>query len=374
MNLPFFKLLLDFFNVPTLVNGQLVVNGSTAVPVSKTLAQFQALNTSTLADGAVIHLTDVHDRSGVGGTYITWDAVAVKWAQNFGTCCAFSTRAAALAAFPAASFPGFRIYSADYGNYKGGYEVSDGTYYNVERETAIYRNPSPSNCLTQPGVQPDAVSDNGGLARISFPSTHGITSGAAIPGGGLPNSQVYVTTTANGWTADTWITITAVSDTAGNRYFDTDAAYAGKSGPPTLAIITGGVGTLVTMRSVTIPPLSANGGIIIEALTAATVSANNKNLTIKLNGSTLFNPTWSSATSVAQYTNSRFVINNVNSRSSQKTASGATNPIGTNGASGTAPGTSTVDTGVNTTLTINWQPTTVNERMYFDSMAISVRP
>lgn len=355
----------------SLSNGRLVdSDGNFIAPYEFTMAQFATLVSSDWT-GIDIVITDRHINSqGVGGLRVRGGS---KWTLRDPQVYS-ATRAQNLTDFPAASYPGWRIFSADYGSYGGGYEVSDGTYYNTERETIVYRNPSPSNVLTQPGVQPDAISDQGGFARISFPSTHGITSGVAIPGGGLPNSQLYVTTTANGWTAGTWITITAVSDTAGNRYFDTDAAYAGKSGPPTIAIVTGGVGTLVTMRSVTVPPLSANGGITIEALTAATVSANNKNLTIKLGGTALYSPTFNSATNVAAFNNCRWGIMNVGSRTSQKGNSGSAGPFGIAFATSGPPGTSAIDTSGNTTLTFNWQPAAVNERMYFDSMTISVRP
>lgn len=330
-----------------------------------TMAQFATLVSSDWA-GIDIIITDRHINSqGVGGLRVRGGS---KWTLRDPQVYS-STRAQNLTDFPAATYPGWRIFSADYGSYGGGYEVSDGTYYNTERETIVYRNPSPSNVLITPSVAASAAANNSGTVRLTFGSAHGITSGVAYPGGGLPSAQLYVTTSGNGWTANTWHTITNIPDTT---HIDVSTSSSGITGAPTLATVANA--SVVPMRSVTIPPLSANGGIIIEALTATTVSAYNKNLTIKLSGTTLYSPTFNSATSVSGYSNCRWGIMNVGSRTSQKGNSGSTGPFGIASATSSAPGTSAIDTSANSTLTFNWQPAAVNERMYFDSMTISVRP
>ena len=352
--------------VTRLVNGKITdYNGSNIDPYEFTLAEFKTKSASDFT-GVDLVITDVHTNYlGVGGLRVRGGS---QWTMRDYSAY-FSTRAAALAAFPAASYPGFRIFSADYGSYGGGYEVSDGSAYNTERETIVYRDPTTSNVLIIPSVAATAAADNAGTVRLTFGSAHGITAGQAYPGGGLPNAQLYVTASGNGWTAGTWHTITNISDTT---HIDVSTSSAGITGAPTLATVASA--SVVPMKTITIPPLSAKGSIVIEALTVAYISANNKNLTIKLNGNTLFAPTFASGTSVALYTNSRWVIANVNSKSSQKTTSGNTSPYGTTSTSSGAPGTSAVDTSVDTTLTLNWQPAAVNERIYFEHMMVSVRP
>lgn len=345
--------------------GRLQVAGTNIDPYEFTLAEFKTKSASDFT-GVDLVITDVHTNYlGVGGLRVRGGS---QWTMRDYSAY-FSTRAAALAAFPAASYPGFRIFSADYGSYGGGYEVSDGSDYNTERETIVYRDSTTSNVLIIPSVAATAAADNAGTVRLTFGSAHGITAGQAYPGGGLPNAQLYVTASGNGWTAGTWHTITNISDTT---HIDVSTSSAGITGAPTLATVASA--SVVTMKTITIPPLTANGSIIIEALTVATISSNNKNLTIKLNGNTLFAPTFNSATSVSLYTPSRWGIVNVGSRSSQKTTSSNTSPFGIGSANSANPGTSAVDTSGNTTLTLNWQPAAVNERMYFENITVSVRP
>ena len=352
--------------VTRLVNGKITdYNGSNIDPYEFTLAEFKTKSASDFT-GVDLVITDVHTNYlGVGGLRVRGGS---QWTMRDYSAY-FSTRAAALAAFPAASYPGFRIFSADYGSYGGGYEVSDGSAYNTERETIVYRDPTTSNVLIIPSVAATAAADNAGTVRLTFGSAHGITAGQAYPGGGLPNAQLYVTASGNGWTAGTWHTITNIPDTT---HIDVSTSSAGITGAPTLATVASA--SVVTMKTITIPPLSANGSLIIDALTVATISSNNKNLTIKLNGNTLFAPTFNSATSVSLYTPSRWGIVNVGSRSSQKTTSSNTSPFGIGSANSANPGTSAVDTSGNTTLTLNWQPAAVNERMYFENITVSVRP
>ena len=352
--------------VTRLVNGKITdYNGSNIDPYEFTLAEFKTKSASDFT-GVDLVITDVHTNYlGVGGLRVRGGS---QWTMRDYSAY-FSTRAAALAAFPAASYPGFRIFSADYGSYGGGYEVSDGSAYNTERETIVYRDPATSNVLIIPSVAATDAADNAGTVRLTFGSAHGITAGQAYPGGGLPNAQLYVTASGNGWTAGTWHTITNIPDTT---HIDVSTSSAGITGAPTLATVASA--SVVTMKTITIPPLSANGSLIIDALTVATISSNNKNLTIKLNGNTLFAPTFNSATSVSLYTPSRWGIVNVGSRSSQKTTSSNTSPFGIGSANSANPGTSAVDTSGNTTLTLNWQPAAVNERMYFENITVSVRP
>lgn len=346
--------------------GSLQVNGTNIDPYEFTMAEFSALPSSSAYAGIDVVITDRHINSqGVGGLRVRGGS---KWTLRDPQVYS-ATRAQNLTDFPAATYPGWRIFSADYGSYLGGYEVSDGSAYNTESETIVYRNPSASNVLIIPAVAASAAADNAGTVRLTFGSAHGITSGIAIPGGSLPSAQLYVTAGGNGWTAATWHTITAIPDTT---HIDVSTSSSGITGAPTLATVVSA--SVVPMVSVTIPPLSLKGGIVIEALTAASFSANSKNLTIKLNGSAVYSPTFASATAVAAYNNCRWNIINVNSRSSQKGTAGSTAPFGIAAPTSSAPGTATADTSQNSTLLFSWQPTTVNELMYFSSMTISVRP
>lgn len=106
------------------ITGFVDANGNPVVPITKTLTQFLALTAADVADGAVIHITNVHTTSGAGGVYATWDATASKWGQNFGVSWVFSTLALAVASFPAASFTGWRIYVTGVGELR-----SNGTRY-----------------------------------------------------------------------------------------------------------------------------------------------------------------------------------------------------------------------------------------------------
>jgi len=341
------------------------IDGNSIDPIEFTLAQFKTQSAADYA-GIDIVITDVHINSqGVGGLRVRG---GTQWTMRDYSAY-FSTRAAAIAAFPAASYPGFRIFSADYGSYGGGYEVSDGSYYVTERETIVYRNPATSNVLIIPSVAASAAADNSGTVRLTFGSAHNITSGIAIPGGGVPSARLYVTASGNGWTADTWHTITAIPD---STHIDVSTSSAGIIGAPTLATVASA--SVVPMRTITIPPLAANGSIVIESLIVSSVSTNNKNLTIKLNGSTLYAPTFNSATGVSVYTNSRWIIANNNSRSAQKGTSGSLSPTGIASTTSSAFPTSAIDTKDPTTLTFNWQPVAANERMYFENMMIFVRP
>ena len=107
------------------ITGFVDANGNTVVPIQKTLAEFLATTSGQVADGAVVHITNVHGPSGAGGVYATWDATASKWGQNFGTPWVFSTLALLTASFPAASWTGwvFRITGIS------GDLISNGTKY-----------------------------------------------------------------------------------------------------------------------------------------------------------------------------------------------------------------------------------------------------
>jgi len=353
-------------NAVAIQNGILVdMDGNPIVPYEVTMAEFATLVSSEWT-GIDLIITNRHINSqGVGGLRVRGGS---KWTLRDPQVYS-ATRAQNLTDFPAANYPGWRIFSADYGSYKGGYEVSDGTAYNLESETIVYRNPSTSNVLIIPSVAASAAADNAGTVRLTFGSAHNITAGVAIPGGGLPAAQLYVTATGGGFTADTWHTITAVPDAT---HIDIATSSAGITGAPTLATVASA--SVVTMRSVNIPPMTLNGSIVIEATVAATTSANNKNLTIKLGGSTLFAPTFNSATNVGNFNSSRWVIANVNSRLSQKGNIGSASPFGIGTSTSLAPATSAIDTSGGTTLTFNWQPAAANERMYFEHMMILARP
>lgn len=93
------------------ITGFIDADGNPVVPIDVTLVEFLALGPGDVADKAVVHITDLHTTSGVGGVFATWDGVAVKWGQNFGAAWVFDTYDLLLASFPLVSkWHGFRFW------------------------------------------------------------------------------------------------------------------------------------------------------------------------------------------------------------------------------------------------------------------------
>lgn len=93
------------------ITGFVDASGNPVVPIDKTLTEFLALTSSDVADGAVVHITNLHGTSGAGGVYATWDAVAAKWGQNFGASWVFADYDSLVASFPLVSkWDGFKFW------------------------------------------------------------------------------------------------------------------------------------------------------------------------------------------------------------------------------------------------------------------------
>ncbi len=149
---------LIILGVPSIINGRLVLNGSSVYPIDKTLSQFLALTPSDVADGAVIHITNLHGRSGAGGVYATWDAVASKWGQNFGGAWVFDTYALLIASFPlVAKWDGFTFW------------VNNGVGYNgaeLVNKTTRYRHTQKGRVLMALNKTRDTISSNKNVEKI----------------------------------------------------------------------------------------------------------------------------------------------------------------------------------------------------------------
>lgn len=112
------------------ITGFVAANGNPVIPINKTLTQFLALTPSDVADGAVIHITDLHTTSGAGGVYATWDASASKWGQNFGAAWVFDTYDLLIAKFPLVSkWDGFKFWVKTGVGVGGAELINTGTRY-----------------------------------------------------------------------------------------------------------------------------------------------------------------------------------------------------------------------------------------------------
>jgi len=340
--------------------------GNVIVPTTKTLAQFLALTPSDVTDGAVVRVTDVHGPSGAGGVYATWDAVAVKWGQNFGTPWCFATKSAAQTSFPAATYPGWKIRSTTYGidYYSDGteYVVSDGTALVSRSNTAVPTLICPAATFT--ATTPSSAAA-GADTLLTSAGVHGLTTFVAITSGA---SYIYISGGTN-WTVG-FHKITAIAvDTTGVT-IQIDTPYNAGFGTPT--IILANSGSLVPMLALTVPPLGLNGEIVLDLSPFVTASPNAKNLKIRLESTEFFAPTMANGTGMSGTVGSSFVIYNQNSTSSQKASVG---PLSYNGiVSASADGsTGSVDTSVQTTLNVYYSPSTANERCGISRYRLSIR-
>jgi len=339
--------------------------GNVIVPTTKTLAQFLALTPSDVTDGAVVRIADLHGPSGAGGVYATWDAVAVKWGQNFGTPWCFATKAAAQTSFPAATYPGWKIRSTTYGidYYSDGteYVVSDGTALVSRSNTAVPTLICPASTF----LTASASNVGNKILLTSAGGAHGLTTFVAVTSGA---SYIYISA-GTGWTVGFHKINSIALDTTGTT-IQLDTAYVGGYGTPTIVLANSG--SLVPMLALTVPPLGLNGEIVLDLSPFVTASPNAKNLKIRLESTEFFAPTMANGTGMSGTVGSSFVIYNQNSTSSQKASVG---PLSYNGiVSASADGsTGSVDTSVQTTLNVYYSPSTANERCGISRYRLSIR-
>lgn len=140
------------------ITGFVDANGNAVVPIHKTLAQFLALGPTEVADGAVVRITNLHGRSGVGGVYATWDATASRWGQNFGGAWVFDTYALLIASFPlVAKWDGFTFW------------VNNGVGYNgaeLINKTTRYRHTQKGRVLMAKNSSRDTINSNKQVEKI----------------------------------------------------------------------------------------------------------------------------------------------------------------------------------------------------------------
>lgn len=173
--------------------------GLPVFPINKTLSQFLALTPGQVADGAVVHITDLHGLSGAGGVYATWDSVASKWGQNFGAPWVFDTYPLLIASFPLVSkWEGFRFWVKTGVGYGGAELINTVTRYrhtqkgkvlmaqNNTRETMQY---SGTGSISSTSLTITATT-LGGLTVGSTITGTGITSGTKVTDLGTWNGTV----------------------------------------------------------------------------------------------------------------------------------------------------------------------------------------
>jgi len=338
-------------------------DGNAINPITKTLTQFLALGVGAVADGAVVRITDVHGPSGYGGVYTTYDSAGTKWGQNFGTPWVFTTKAAAEASFPAASYPGWKIRDSTYGlDY-----VSDGTEYVFPTgSTLLTRSEVSTNVLIVPAATFTAVTAGtaaaGADTTLGSAGAHGLSTAVAVTAGA---SYIYISG-GTGWTVG-WHKINSITD-ANNFVIDTP--YDAGFGAPT--IVLAGSATLVPMLAITIPPLTLNGEIALDMTPLVSNSNNAKNLKIKLNSTEFFAPTFANVTGMSTTVGCNFVIANQNNLSSQKATVG---PLSYNGIVSTSAdgNTGSVATSSATTLNVYYNPSTANERCSISRYRVTLR-
>lgn len=348
------------------ITGFTDAEGNPVVPIDKTLVQFLALTPSGVADGAVVHITNVHGPSGAGGVYATWDAVASKWGQNFGTPWCFTTIALAAASFPAASYPGWRFrdttYNLDY--YSDGTEhvLNNGMALVSRSNTAVPTLICPAATFTS--VTPSSAAA-GADTELTSAGTHGLTTAVTVTAGA---AYIYIAG-GTGWTVGFHL-IKSVTESGGALKFIIDTPYDAGFGTPT--IVLAGSATVVPMLALTVPPLSNNGEIVLDLTPNITNSTNAKNLKIRLNSTEFFAPTYANGTSISVTKGTSYVIYNRNSKTSQKASAGPTSVDGI-ATSYLAGATGAVDTAVETTLNVYYNPSTANERCGIDRYRLSIR-
>lgn len=350
------------------ITGFVDASGNPVVPINKTLSEFLALTAGQVADGAVVHITNVHGPSGAGGVYATWDATASKWGQNFGTPWCFTTVAIAEASFPAASFPGWRIRSTIYGldYYSNGteYVLNNGQAVVSRSNVALPTLICPAGTFTSVTAA-SAGSPAGSDTELTSAGTHGLTTAVTVTAGA---AYIYIAG-GTGWTVGFHL-IKSVTESGGALKFIIDTPYDAGFGTPT--IVLAGSATVVPMLALTVPPLSNNGEIVLDLTPDITNSTNAKNLKIRLNSTEFFAPTYANGTSISLTKGTSYVIYNRNSKTSQKASAGPTSVDGI-ATSYLACATGAVDTAVETTLNVYYNPSTANERCGIDRYRLSIR-
>jgi len=326
------------------------------VPLDKyefTWAEFILEDPAAYPAGTCVNIEDRHmDSRGTGQVRFV---AGSSWVLD-SLWIYFATQAAAPAA---ASWPGLRIWAADYGDY-GAELISNGTdYIQADSEVLIHKDNVASKVPVCPSVQASGAPTDvgGGIVNIPFGAAHSIST----PSG----ASLYVTTTANGWIAGEWLAISSVPDSTNVRVTH---SFSGITGAPTVAL----VGVYVKLKGITIPKLGPNSDILLDVTNQFTNNANAKNFLVKLGGTTLYSPTMVTALALGG-TRMLLLISNRNSKSSQIAGIGNTTTMGI-GATTPAPSTSAIDTGSGTAvLEFGYNMATANDRAWIERCSIYTR-
>jgi hypothetical protein len=199
------------------------------------------------------------------------------------------------------------------------------------------------------------VSDNGGNVQLSSAGVHGLTTTPAA------GKSIYISA-GTGWEAG-FSTIISVDDTDS---ITLNVPYDVGLGSPTIAL----AGTEVTAYSVPIPGglLGPNGHMCIYLLATCTNDANSKTIRVKLN-STAYVEVDLASTSGGAFER---VIANRNSQASQVAI--LKSQIASYGTVSSANTSGTVNTAIDSTLTITLQPYTANDNLKIESYSIEIVP
>lgn len=217
MNPSIFRRLLDFFSVPTLVNGQLIVNGSAAYPTEKTLSEFLALTPAQVADGAVVAITDLHGTAKAGPAYATWDGVASRWGQMNGPW-VFSTYALLIASFPVgATWLGFRFWVETGVGFGGAELINTGTRYRHTQKGKVLM----ALNATRDTVDYSGTGSISGTALTITATTSGtLTLNSVITGSGV-TAGTYITDLGT-WNGTTGVLTVSASQTVASTAITAD--------------------------------------------------------------------------------------------------------------------------------------------------------
>lgn len=261
---------------------------------------------------------------------------------------------------------GWRIQVSDYGAY-GADLISNGTQWNIDGgRAAVYRTGAASNAIIFPAAtftSAYTIDSNAGNVRITSAGAHGLTTAIAITAG---DSYISITGCTN-MTAGLY-KITALDvDTTGVKI----TILLTYSASITVTAITLANGADTTLLSVTIPPITANGSVIVDASWGWTTDAGAvaKNPSIKLGGTSFSAPTASTAASVAMHL-TPLKIQNRNSQTSQIGSYAVGSAVGS--LVGGVPTAGTVDTTAATTMLFTGKPANANIRMWLDTVLIEV--
>lgn len=255
------------------------------------------------------------------------------------------------AAAPTASdHPGLQIFDAGLGP-SGCYRYSDGTGYLVRPGSIIQRTTAKSTALVCPaatfvGAYTIISHSSGARTQIQGAGAHGLT--AAIAEGG---PCVYISAGTN-WTVGF------------HEVYDVDVAadtivlnttYNPSFGQPTIVLANSG--TDVTLQTITLPRLASNSRVSVRASLSFPSPSTNKTFKVKLNGTTLYQPTLNGV-GVSNYGEWTFYNRSV---SSQKAATGYLTPTGL-ASSSVAGLPATIDTSTGTAqITLSYSPAAANE-------------